>query len=88
MILQLSSIPVPNTDLPAVIDLGAQASVHAFVARFHALARSLQAQLNSAAVYLPRLRAPRLCNMVISRELHRRFHVDTGIVFSTLYPGS
>ena len=29
----------------------------------------------------------KLCNMVISRELHRRFHAATGIVFSTLYPG-
>ena len=29
----------------------------------------------------------KLCNMVISREMHRRFHADTGIVFSTLYPG-
>lgn len=29
----------------------------------------------------------KLCNMVISRELHRRFHADTGIVLSTLYPG-
>ena len=29
----------------------------------------------------------KLCNMVISRELHRRFHAETGIVFSTLYPG-
>jgi len=29
----------------------------------------------------------KLCNMIISRELHRRFHADTGIVFNTLYPG-
>jgi len=29
----------------------------------------------------------KLCNMVISRELHRRYHVETGIVFNTLYPG-
>ena len=29
----------------------------------------------------------KLCNMVISRELHRRFHAGTGIVFNTLYPG-
>jgi len=167
------------------LDLGSQASVRAFVARFHALGRPLQVLLNNAAVYLPRLKAPqrspegyeisvatnhfghfllsrlllddlkraaaatgskarlitlgtvtanseefggkvpipapanlgelqgleagfqaplamidgrpfkpgkaykdsKLCNMVISRELHRRFHADTGIVFSTLYPG-
>ena len=29
----------------------------------------------------------KLCNMIISRELHRRYHAQTGIVFSTLYPG-
>jgi len=29
----------------------------------------------------------KLCNMVISREFHRRYHAETGIVFSTLYPG-
>jgi protochlorophyllide reductase len=167
------------------IDLGSQASVRAFVERFHALGRPLQALLNNAAVYLPRLKAPqrspegheisvatnhlghfllsrlllddlrhaaaatgskarlitlgtvtanseefggkvpipapanlgdlqgleagfqapvamidgrpfkpgkaykdsKLCNMIISRELHRRYHAETGIVFSTLYPG-
>ena len=29
----------------------------------------------------------KLCNMIMSRELHRRFHASTGIVFNTLYPG-
>ena len=29
----------------------------------------------------------KLCNMIMSRELHRRHHESTGIVFSTLYPG-
>ncbi|MFZ4689619.1 MAG: protochlorophyllide reductase [Polymorphobacter sp.] len=29
----------------------------------------------------------KLCTMIMSRELHRRFHADTGIVFATLYPG-
>ena len=29
----------------------------------------------------------KLCNMMMSRELHRRYHADTGIVFNTLYPG-
>lgn len=29
----------------------------------------------------------KLCTMIMSRELHRRFHANTGIVFSTLYPG-
>ncbi len=29
----------------------------------------------------------KLCNMIVSRELHRRYHASTGIVFNTLYPG-
>jgi protochlorophyllide reductase len=29
----------------------------------------------------------KLCNMVISRELHSRYHQQTGIIFNTLYPG-
>ena len=29
----------------------------------------------------------KLCNMMMSRELHRRYHEATGIVFNTLYPG-
>jgi protochlorophyllide reductase len=29
----------------------------------------------------------KLCCMMMSRELHARYHEDTGIVFSTLYPG-
>ncbi len=29
----------------------------------------------------------KLCNMITSRELHRRFHETTGVVFSTVYPG-
>jgi protochlorophyllide reductase len=29
----------------------------------------------------------KLCNMIISRELHRRYHDATGIICNTLYPG-
>ena len=29
----------------------------------------------------------KLCNMIISREMHRRLHESTGIIFSTVYPG-
>ncbi|MEM6424338.1 MAG: protochlorophyllide reductase [Cyanobacteria bacterium P01_D01_bin.128] len=29
----------------------------------------------------------KLCNMLTMRELHRRYHDETGIVFSSLYPG-
>ena len=164
------------------IDLGSQASVHAFVEAFRASGRSLDALVCNAAVYLPRLTEPmrspegyeisvatnhfghfllanlllpdlersahasrrliilgtvtanyeefggkipipapadlgnlegleagfktpigmlngkafkpgkaykdsKLCNMITGRELHRRFHEQTGIVFNTLYPG-
>ncbi|MDX1978034.1 MAG: protochlorophyllide reductase [Pseudanabaenaceae cyanobacterium bins.68] len=29
----------------------------------------------------------KLCNMITSREMHRRYHGDTGIIFNSLYPG-
>ena len=29
----------------------------------------------------------KLCNMITSREFHRRYHGHTGVVFNTLYPG-
>lgn len=29
----------------------------------------------------------KLCNMITVRELHRRYHDTTGIIFSSLYPG-
>jgi len=29
----------------------------------------------------------KLCNMIMSREFHRRYHASTGVVFNTLYPG-
>lgn len=29
----------------------------------------------------------KLCNMIISREFHRRYHDETGIGFATVYPG-
>lgn len=29
----------------------------------------------------------KLCNMITVRELHRRYHQSTGIIFSSLYPG-
>ena len=29
----------------------------------------------------------KLCQMITSRELHRRLHAETGVAFNTLYPG-
>jgi protochlorophyllide reductase len=174
----LGMAPAQYSVMP--IDLGSQQSVRDFAAAFGALGRPLQALVNNAAVYLPRLTAParspegyeisvatnhlghfllsrllmdalhqtpgarlvtlgtvtanseefggkvpipapadlgdlqgleagfkapvamidgkpfkagkaykdsKLCNMIVSRELHRRYHGSTGIVFSTLYPG-
>jgi protochlorophyllide reductase len=172
----------PDSVLPECIDLGSQASVRAFVARFRASGLPLHALVCNAAVYLPLLKQParspegyeisvatnhfghfllshlllpslvalngqaprlitlgtvtanseefggkvpipapadlgellgleagfrdpvamidgkrfkagkaykdsKLCNMIMSREFHRRYHASTGVVFSTLYPG-
>ncbi len=176
----------PASHQVMTIDLGVQASVRDFVAAFRASGRPLNALVNNAAVYLPRLKEPqrspegyeisvatnhfghfllsllllpelqksraagsdaaprlvtlgtvtanseefggrvpipapadlgelqglaagfkapvamidgkpfkpgkaykdsKLCNMIVSRELHRRYHDSTGVVFNTLYPG-
>jgi protochlorophyllide reductase len=29
----------------------------------------------------------KLCNMIINREFHRRYHERSGVIFNTLYPG-
>jgi protochlorophyllide reductase len=29
----------------------------------------------------------KLCNMIMNRELHKRYHQKTGVIFNTLYPG-
>lgn len=29
----------------------------------------------------------KLCNMIMNRELHKRYHLKTGVIFNTLYPG-
>ena len=29
----------------------------------------------------------KLCNMVMNRELQKRYHASTGVIFNTLYPG-
>jgi len=179
------SLDIPEERFAVMaLDLGDQSSVRAFVHAFQASGRTLDALVNNAAVYLPRLTAPRrspegyeisvatnhfghfllsllllpelqkahtadrparlvtlgtvtanseefggkvpipapadlgdlqgldagfkgpvamidgkpfkpgkaykdskLCNMIISRELHRRYHAATGVIFSTLYPG-
>jgi protochlorophyllide reductase len=51
----------PEQVTPMLIDLGAQASVRAFVDAFHASGLPLDALLCNAAVYLPRLKEPRRC---------------------------
>jgi protochlorophyllide reductase len=32
-------------------------------------------------------RVSQVCNMMTVAELHRRYHEDTGIIFSSMYPG-
>ena len=29
----------------------------------------------------------KVCDVMLMKELHRRYHKDTGIVFTSLYPG-
>jgi protochlorophyllide reductase len=178
-----ATVGVPDGSFSILhIDLGVQASVRQFVDAFRASGRPLNALVNNAAVYLPRLREPqrspegyeisvatnhlghfllsllllpelrrhtapvprlvtlgtvtanseefggkvpipapadlgaleglaagfkapvamidgqpfkpgkaykdsKLCNMIVSRELHRRYHESSGVIFNTLYPG-
>jgi hypothetical protein len=66
------------------IDLGSLANVRGFASAYRAIGRSLEALVKAGKAYKDSKR----CNMIISRELHGRFHAETGIVFNTLYPGS
>jgi protochlorophyllide reductase len=91
------------------LDLGSQARVRAFVARFHALGHFLLSRLllddlkRAAAATGSKARLVTLGTVTANSEefggkvpipapanlgeLQGRFHADTGIVFSTLYPG-
>jgi protochlorophyllide reductase len=67
--------------IPAPADLG---NLQGLEAGFHAPVAMIDGQAFKAG---KAYKDSKLCNMIISRELHRRYHAGTGIVFSTLYPG-
>ncbi len=67
--------------IPAPADLGA---LQGLAAGFKAPISTIDGgQFKAGKVY----KDSKLCNMMTSRELHRRYHAATGIVFNTLYPG-
>lgn len=67
--------------IPAPPDLG---KLEGFEAGFKApIAMINGKQFKSGKAY----KDSKLCNMLTARELHRRFHDTTGIIFSSLYPG-
>jgi hypothetical protein len=83
---------------PMQIDLGSLASVRSFVVAVTQQKITFDALVCNAAIYLPRLQKPQRSpeGFEISvatnylghcREMHRRYHDSTGIVFDTLYPG-
>ena len=67
--------------IPAPPDLG---KLEGFEAGFKApIAMINGKEFKSGKAY----KDSKLCNMLTARELHRRFHQETGITFSSLYPG-
>jgi protochlorophyllide reductase len=67
--------------IPAPADLG---DLSGFAAGFKApLAMANGKPFKPGKAY----KDSKLCNMITTQELHRRLHADTGIVFSSLYPG-
>jgi len=67
--------------IPAPPDLG---DLQGFAAGFKAPIAMIDGkQFKSGKAY----KDSKLCNMLTVRELHRRYHEETGIVFNSLYPG-
>ena len=67
--------------IPAPADLG---DLSGFAAGFKApLAMANGKPFKPGKAY----KDSKLCNMITTQELHRRLHGDTGIVFTSLYPG-
>jgi protochlorophyllide reductase len=67
--------------LPAPADLGA---LQGLEAGFQAPVSMIDGKAFKAG---KAYKDSKLCNMIMSREFHRRHHGTTGVVFSTLYPG-
>jgi protochlorophyllide reductase len=67
--------------IPAPADLG---ELQGFAAGFKAPVTMIDGKpFKAGKAY----KDSKLCNMMTSREQHRRYHESTGIVFNTLYPG-
>ncbi|MBC7800050.1 MAG: protochlorophyllide reductase, partial [Gemmatimonadaceae bacterium] len=67
--------------IPAPADLG---DLQGLEAGFHAPVSMIDGKpFKAGKAY----KDSKLCNMIMSREFHRREHDRTGVVFSTLYPG-
>ncbi|MFQ6539067.1 MULTISPECIES: protochlorophyllide reductase [Aphanothece] len=67
--------------IPAPADLG---DLSGFAAGFQApIAMASGKPFKPGKAY----KDSKLCNMITTQELHRRLHRETGIVFSSLYPG-
>ena len=67
--------------IPAPADLGDLAGLEAGFKAPHAMIDGKPFKPGKA------YKDSKLCNMIISKEMHRRWHDETGIVFNTLYPG-
>lgn len=67
--------------IPAPADLG---NLEGLVAGFKAPIAMINAKaFKPGKAY----KDSKLCNMVMNREMQKRYHANTGIIFNTLYPG-
>ncbi len=67
--------------IPAPADLG---NLSGFEQGFHApICMASGKRFKPGKAY----KDSKLCNMITTQELHRRLHKDTGILFTSLYPG-
>ncbi len=67
--------------IPAPADLG---DLSGFELGFHApISMASGKRFKPGKAY----KDSKLCNMITTQELHRRLHEDTGILFTSLYPG-
>lgn len=67
--------------IPAPADLGA---LEGLEAGFRAPVAMIDGKAFKAG---KAYRDSKLCNMIMNREFHRRYHETTGVVFNTIYPG-
>ncbi len=73
--------PTRQVPIPAPADLG---ELQGLEAGFRAPVSMIDGRAFKAG---KAYKDSKLCNMITSREFHRRHHDHTGVVFNTLYPG-